>query len=310
MLQDRIRETVLFFDLQGIPLTAFEIYKYLLADSDSLRSKLDQSYELQNLGEPVSSVGIDTVLFTLDDLVEKRYLERRVGFYCLPGKTHTITTRLQYSSNELHRERRIRRVAKYLRLLPFIRTVAVNGSQSLGQARASSDIDLFIITDKRFMWTARTFVTAFFQLLMMRRHGQKIANRFCLNHYVAGQKQIHHGRNLYSALEYLKLRPVVFPFTTINFQQQNLEWISRIFPNAPRVVPAESSGQFQPRLQAGLEKLYELLFGKIFESILADWQMKRIRQEKYIVVAVDELSFHPQSKAETLLQHFFQIKTI
>jgi predicted nucleotidyltransferase len=309
MLQDRIRETVYFFDLQGIPLTAFEVYKYLLVDADGLRLRLDQSFELQELGEAISSVGLDTVLFTLDDLVEKRYLERRAGFYCLPGKTQLIVTRLQQYSKGLKRERRIKRVQKYLRVIPFVRSIAINGSQSFGQSQANSDIDLFIVTDQKFMWTARTLVTGFFQLFGMRRHGKKIANRFCLNHYVAGQKQIHSGRNLYSALEYLKLRPLVSASVIIDFQQQNLDWISRIFPNAPRVIQGSLPEQSPLLLQVWLEKLYEGLFGKIWESILADWQMRRIRQEKYIVVAADELSFHPQSKAEMLLQQFFQIKT-
>ncbi len=308
MLQERIRETVFFFDLQGIPLTTLEIYKYLLPSVDIFKARLDDSFELMDSSEVVSAINIDTILFSLDDLVEQKYLERRVGFYCLPGKTNLISQRLRNTVYGLKRERRLRFVAKFLEFVPFIRGVAVNGSQALGQERKNSDIDLLIITDEQFMWSARTFVTGFFQILGLRRHGQNIANRFCLNHYVAGPKLMEHGQNLYTALEYLKLRPIAFSLAVQEFKHRNIEWIAQVFPNAVRFENDQAVSNDPSSLQIFLEKVYILFFGKNLENLLSTWQLKRIRQEKYIVVARNELSFHPQSKAEDLLAKYFKTK--
>lgn len=309
MLQQRIKDTVRFFDYQGIPLTLLEVYKYLLASRESIQQRVDGSYELHQLEEVIPSINIDTVLFTLDDLVDKQYLERRVGYYCLPGRHHLVAERLRSYAYGIQRWRRLRRYAGLLRFVPFVRGVAINGSQVLGKEQQGSDIDLFVITEEKFLWSARTFVTGFFQILGVRRYGNRIANRFCLNHYIAGLKQMERGRTMYTAMEYLKLRPFAYPAVITQFKQRNLDWMSRFFPNSVRFAEYMSQEHYTFALQKFFEKVYVILQGERIESWLSAWQMKRIRQEKYIVVASDELSFHPSSKQEQLLQDFFQNQT-
>lgn len=305
MIQERIVSTIRFFDLQGLPLTMLEVYKYLVVQPQLLQEKLDDSYELVSESEPGHSVSLDTVLLSLNDLVSNSRLEQFHGYYFLPGKKFLVVERLRNHVYGIARERRIKRWARYLKYIPFVRGVGLTGSQAMGQERSGSDIDLFLFTDERFLWTARTFVTGFFQILGVRRHGKKIANRFCLNHYVAGAKKIKHGKNLYTALEYVKLRSVTFGSLIGEFKHQN-SWIYTFFPNALRInsfilVTPESS-----RVQKLSEYLFTNSLGQWFERMLATMQMKRIRQEKYIVVEPDELSFHPNSKEVELLQAFFK----
>src|SRR6185436_16556656 len=88
-----------------------------------------------------------------------------------------------------------------------------------------------IIVDPKFLWLGRTGVTAYFQFLGKRRHGRHIANRFCLNHYLAGVKTIGELKNLYTASEYAKLRPLVYPQAIAEFQQKNRDWIAAFLPN-------------------------------------------------------------------------------
>jgi hypothetical protein len=305
MLQNRIIETIKFFDLQGLPLTALEVYKYLIVGEDSLRARLNSTFELAELGEPAAPIGFDTVLFELDDLTEKKLIERRIGYYSIPGRAHLITERMRSASFGIKRERKIKRIAWLLKYIPFVRGVGINGSQAFGPQKERSDIDLLILTDSDFLWTARTFVTAFFQFVGMRRHGKKIANKFCLNHYIAGIKHLDHGRNVYTAQEYIKLRPIAYAPAVQQFKMANSDWLFRIFPNAARVTAFGLREEISSVLQQTLEKVYKALFGMRIEEWLARWQMPRIKQEKYIVVAGDELSFHPHSKQEELLQKFF-----
>jgi hypothetical protein len=132
--------------------------------------------------------------------------------------------------------------------------VALGGSQALGQPKKFSDIDLFIVVKPGFLWLVRTMVSLYFQILGLRRHGKNVANRFCLNHYVAEQKVVDRERNLYKAMEYVRLRPLIYPQGLVEFLQVNAEWIKVFFvqpvqANAPDVkvnVVVENSGVLMP----------------------------------------------------------------
>jgi predicted nucleotidyltransferase len=54
-------------------------------------------------------------------------------------------------------------------LFPQIHMVALCNSRAMGEADENSDIDLFIITKKGNLWTARFLVTALTSLLGVRR---------------------------------------------------------------------------------------------------------------------------------------------
>jgi hypothetical protein len=156
------------------------------------------------------------------------------------------------------------------------------------------------------MWLARTVLTAYFQILGMRRHGSYVANRFCLNHYLATIRPVDAERNLYKAMEYLKLRPVVYGESIRQFQTANQNWIKLFFPNA-EFGGDNNVGQAagRSRIQRFLERLFNNKIGLWIEAKLGQVQLSRIKQDKFIFVREDELSFHPDSKHAPLLQGFF-----
>jgi hypothetical protein len=108
---------------------------------------------------------------------------------------------------------------------------------------------------------------------------------------------------LYTAAEYLKLRPVAVEQGIAGFQNKNLWWMQLFFPNATlaRVQPQKPA-----KSQRLLEQILNGRFGLWLEGKLKAWQLPKIRQEQFILVADDELSFHPDSKQQELLQKFFQ----
>ncbi|MDE2311495.1 MAG: nucleotidyltransferase domain-containing protein [Patescibacteria group bacterium] len=325
MLKDRILLTLKFFDLQDYPLTLLELRKFLLADVQQIKFVINTEWDL------ISVNGIQSAPATAEEILAclnnecKAEVEQQYGFYCLAGRRRVILQRWQNFLFGIRRERLIRRFVGGLRHVPFVRGVGLAGSQSMGLQKPDSDIDLFIIVDSRFLWLARTLVTAYFQVLGRRRHGRHIANRFCLNHYVAAGKTIGELRNLYTAWEYAKLRPLVCEPAVADFQQNNREWISRFFPSfaesfvfvraladeptgrqnfkSPHFEPANGGRRSLP--QRIVERLFLGSFGRWLEARLQNWQLPRIRQEEFILVRDDELSFHPQSKQRELLQKFF-----
>lgn len=303
MLAERIQNTLRFFDLQSLPLTAYEIHQYLVADVTAIKNKIDERFELKSeISTPTAPVHFDTILTQLYILSREGKIISKNGFYALAGKEDLIAQRQKNYLFGLRREKLIKSYLVPTKHIPFVRGIALAGSQALGQQRSTSDIDLLIITDTKYMWTARTLLSAWFHVFGVRRHGKKISNRFCLNHYLANAREVDAERNLYKAMEYTKLRSVVYPHGIREFQQANEHWIRQFFPNVEfgDIYPVKQS-----LVQMYSEKLFTNRLGSWFEARLKAWQQKRIQQDQFVFVREDELSFHPESKHETLLQGFF-----
>lgn len=303
LLKERILLTLRFFDLQDFPLTLLELHQYLLPQSRELKEMLDENGEIKS-NLPIANLepaGIDEVLDCLDGQCQSE-VKNFNGFYFLADRQSIARARWENYLYGIQREKLIKRFAGGLRHAPFVRGVGLSGSQALGQQKAGSDIDLLIIVEPKFLWLARTFATAYFQVLDLRRHGRKIANRFCLNHYLSGPKIITRLKNLYTALEYGKLRPLVYGQAICRFQQNNAFWIERFFPHWR---PTDLGPMSQSKVQKLLEKLFSNRFGDWLESKLKNWQLAKIRREPFIIVEDDELSFHPDSKQRGILEKFF-----
>ena len=302
MLKQRILSTLKFFDLQDYPLTLLELHKFLIVDLESLKNKIDEHGELDEgdffVEQPIS---IDKILNCLDTECLSE-VQNHLGFYFLVERKQIVEQRLNNYFYGIQREKLIKKYIGGLRHLPFVRGVALAGSQAMGQEKPGSDIDLLIITAPGFLWLARTLVTGYLQILGKRRHGQKIANRFCLNHYLAGEKVLQNDRNLYTACEYLKLRPLVFSHAVWQFQQNNTNWIKFCFPNANFLEPEQDAASSAQKI---LEKIFNGKFGLWLEGVLKNWQMARIRRQKFIVVEEDELSFHPHNRKDSLFTAYF-----
>jgi hypothetical protein len=312
MLSKCILATLKFFDLQGYPLTAVEVHRYLLAPIEYLKAQMDSQYEisegamLETDEQPVA-ISLLGVWEVLDELKGLRQIGLTHGFYFLPGSQNSVYRRLRNYRFGVVRERRLRRWRWVLSNIPFIRAIAVAGSQPVGLQRPESDIDVLIVTHKKFLWLARSLVTVLLHVAGVRRHGVKVANRFCLNHYISKIKEVPQHRNIYTAIEYAKLRPFVNPGLIYAFQLANATWIEFFFPHAMGSVSKFLSKPTQGLVQRVLEGLLSNRLGMGLEQRIKDWWLPRIRtHEKYIVVSEDELSFHPDSKQEGLLTEFFK----
>lgn len=303
MLANRILATIRFFDLQNIPATATEVHKFLVSDPANLKLKLDVNFELLEKNEiPTPAVHFDTILTQLHILSREGRILQRNGFFALPEREQLINQRLKNYFVALKRERLIRKFAKHTRHIPFVRSIALLGSQALGQQKPGSDIDLFVITDEKFIGLARFFLTTYFQVLGIRRHGSKVANRFCLNHYLAGAIALEHDRNLYTAFEYLKFRPLVNAKVYGQFLENN-DWIFSFFPNSslPNTKDEPSSS-----LQQSFEKLFKNKLGHWIEHKVISAQLARIERSEFTIHTNSELSFHPNNRKQKLFQSFFE----
>ncbi len=301
MLKDRILFTLKFFDLQNTPLTLSQLRDFLLNEPATLKSAVSSDFEIN---APIALPPAATEAEIQQALVElSQEVEEQRGLYCLRDRAEIITEQLENASYRLKRERLVRMFVPNLRFVPFVRGVGVGGSQTLGHPKKESDIDLLVILDSQFFWLGRLLVTGYFQMTTRRRHGRFIADRFCLNHYLAGPIAVTDEKDPYNAMEYLRLRPEVYGENITAFVRQNEPWIRQFFPQA---VISPGIKQNQSRLQRGLEKLFKNFLGRRLNASLGKWQMKRIRRGEPAVATEAELSFHSKQRKFEFLAKFFQ----
>jgi hypothetical protein len=301
---ERILATVRFFDLQRISLTHFEIWKFLVKPGVYDSASLGKMYEYQEESDALEreQVSLSEVVAGIDYLCGQNKLQEVLGFIYSPGKAKQAVSRWTDYRYALVREKRIQKFTPLIKVLPFLDGVAVGGSQSLGSSKQTGDIDLLLISTPGKMFTARFVITSILHLFGVRRYKNYIANRFCLNHYLSGPIPLEEDRNIYTAMEYLRLRRISGDATK-RFFEENLQWISYFFPNSISIRrTANEDGSFLKDLGEFISKI---IFGKKIENSIRDRQLRRIKMLKNIVVSKQELSFHPGDKKLGLLKTFY-----
>ncbi len=104
--------------------------------------------------------------------------------------------------------------------------VAVVNSLSMYATHRDSDIDLFIVTSRGTLWWVRVMVTLTFSLHGVWRHGEDIADHFCLSFFVTedalDMKEIALEDDIYLYFWMYYMRPIlVVGDTWERFQKVN-----------------------------------------------------------------------------------------
>lgn len=218
--------------------------------------------------------------------------------------------------------RRYRRVIKYARLLisiPYIKGIFLAGSSSFstGNAKKSSDIDIFIVTNPNRMWFARFWLTIITQILGVRRAGELEENRFCLNHYITANNLERLDHTLYAAQLYsdyiaigAESHSILQDFWKVNAWRQN--YLSQA---TGREYPILSQLQPYP-IKFWLEKFFNHFSIDFWNYIAKLIQRQKIKSNSIqsnphnrIQVDDQELEFHPEpnsTKADTIMQKVLQ----
>lgn len=215
-----ILKTLAYFDVFDYPLTAVEVHKFLWGQTSTLSEVVQALEQMENAGQ----------------------IGRRFGYYCLPGREVLVETRWQRYLLAESKFSKALRVARLLRLVPNVRLMAVCNNLAFSNARKESDIDLLIVTSPGRIWISRLLVTVLVQLLGLRRHGKKIADRCCLSFYVtadaADVKPLALAPEDPYLCYWLAMLAIVYvrPGAADAFWQANA-WVRDVMPNfRPRVM--------------------------------------------------------------------------
>ncbi len=209
-----ILQTLAYADVFDYPLTQAEIGRFLIS-----KRKISQERVLKEVA----------VMKREKQIVTSR------GLFCLPGREKIVALRKKRGEWSQKKLRLARQAVKWLRLIPFIRMVAVTGNLAMLNSDENDDIDLLIVTAKNRLWLTRLLAVLLVELVSSRRRPgeEKARDKLCLNmfldedHLSLPQKE----RDLFSAHEVCQLK-VLWERENLyqDFLKKN-QWIKTFLPN-------------------------------------------------------------------------------
>lgn len=169
-LEKSILAALVYFDIFEYPLTLLEIQRYLLSvenKGDKKQYTLGEIREVLNSSQALSKI-----------------VRFKNGYYYLRGKDGNLRNRADKYFYSAAKYRRVRKVARLLSYLPFVRLIAVCNSLSISAAGKESDIDLFIVARERGVWWARLFSLLVLKILRLRPGQNGVKDKICLSFFV------------------------------------------------------------------------------------------------------------------------------
>lgn len=161
-LEKLVLEPIIFLDLFSFPPTAWEVWQYL--------------------NEKLPFLKVESIL---SSWVLQGVISEKQGFYFLSGKDMLVSIRkhrYNYSANKL---KKARFFAKLFTLFPGVLAVAAANFIGSHNWRQGSDIDLFIITKKGYLWRSRLFCAGFAKILFSRPTKRNKKDKICLSFYIS-----------------------------------------------------------------------------------------------------------------------------
>ncbi len=311
-LEKAIVDTVRYFDLFDMPLTATQLWRCLIVDphgKSGLRWGGHRRYGLREIQDAVrGSEYLQT------------HVGRKDGFYFLPGREELVAERLTRHMISQDKWHIMGRLSRFLAAVPFVQALAASGSFALDHTKQSSDLDVFVVAKAGRIWTARLLLLLATELMGRRRKYWNVQapDKVCLNHYVSDDRLAvpPAAINLYTAVQYTLHTPMYGVHTLHRFRHANDGWMHRYvmaadLPHVHHRYTAKPSALllFFKRMIEGV--LLEPM-GNAVERLAETWQRAVIKRHQTsvhggrIAVSDQELAFHPDSKVPALLQTYYQ----
>lgn len=273
-MKKSVLETLAYFDIFDYPLTSIDLSKFLWRDRWS------------------------------EDCLENKFEK----YFFLNGKEKNIHSRLKNEKISKHLWKKVLRYVGFLQMFPFIKMVSVCNNLAYNNTDDKSDIDLFIVIEKNRLWSTRLFITFLFQILGVRRHGKKIAGKFCLSFFVTEDALkisdlALHDEDVYLTYWMATIVPVLDYFGTYQrFLDVNRDYLGKNLPNFVGNYQKEkiiTDSKFFIIIQNILKFLLNNKIGDFLEKILKKILKKRalkkfqkLDSRSGVIISDTVLKFH------------------
>lgn len=266
-ITEAILKTLCYRDIFDFPLTASEVYAYLVEVRTNEAA----------------------VKMTLEQMAEDGIIGSQDGFYFLAGRGGLSRRRVERTAISEQKYERAFGLAKLLKKVPFVRAVFITGALAAGNADEGDDLDFLVITAPSRVWLVRLLSYVLFAVKGVKRsrNVQTAPNKVCLNMFLAEDAlELPDGeRNLFTAHEICLARPLwARDQLHLRFLGENA-WVKEHLPNIeiPKIRKRESEEAEKSN------RLFDWLDERAYRVQV--WYMRpRITRE---IVERDRIMFHP-----------------
>ncbi len=285
--EQAILRTVAYFDIFNYPLTAWEVWKWLLGGTPTVQVAYP---------EVVEALQSSTVL--------QEKLDHHQGFYFLRGRAENVQLRQERYRLALTKLERAQRFAQTLARLPYVRAVFACNSLGLANARSESDIDFFILVKRGHVWAVRLLAAGWAKLRKLRPRPANRQDTFCLSFFLADDALNLHTLRLpadpYLTMWLATLVPLYDPANLRAQVWSENAWVQAALPHAqPRDLSAmRSASAWRATWAAPLVGLawFERLAEKIQQRVLAPNLRTLANQDSRVVMNDTMLKFHDNDR--------------
>lgn len=278
-LESAILKTLSYSDIFDYPLTADEVFRYLISDL------------------PPQSFSFNSLAAALSDLIQFQKIIQHDDYFALNHRQQLFTVRSRralISQKKLHFAQTI---ADKLTKLPHVLGIFVTGNLSMRNAEQSDDIDLLILTRGHHLWTTRFLITLYLEYLGIRRRPNDYSayqDQICANMYLdeTTLSLPQSKRNLYTAHEVAQAQPLINKASVYERFLTENSWIKLFLPNFN--LPTQSL--LPPPTDYSISKLESLAYK------LQHWYMRRkITRE---TITPHAAFFHPRNTTQKILSSY------
>lgn len=282
-----IARSVIYASLFDYPLTLDQLHQTLI-ESDQTAAEVLAVYEGSEMLQAI--------------------VDYRDGFFFPAGRDDLIAERRRREARSRAFLERHRRLLRLLCALPFTRLVALSGSIAHLNLEERGDLDLFIVTRGRRVWTVTVTVLLLAKLLRQRRI---VCANFVLadSHLQLGLEQ----QDVFTANQVIHLKPLIGADVLDEFTGVN-PFVRRFYPNGINyshdVAPISVRSRGLAVVKGALELVLELP-APLIESAcrwLYAWHLRRRaaswRSPDQVRLQSDYLKLHTQSHRHSVLQRF------
>ena len=209
-IQSAILRTLAYADVFDYPLKTEELYHFLIGqktDNQNFKRALKDSINISSQRE----------------------------YFFLKNKKKNIYLREKRKEWSQEKWLLAGKVAGWLRLVPWIKMVAVTGNLAMDNINDDDDIDFLIITNKKRLWLARLLTNFLVEAAANRRRpgDKEVKDKICLNMFLDEEhlKIPLREQNLFTAHEICQLKPL---WQRDNFYQKFIQenlWYQKFLPN-------------------------------------------------------------------------------
>ena len=282
-----IARSVIYASLFDYPLTLDQLHQTLI-ESDQTAAEVLAVYEGSEMLQAI--------------------VDYRDVFFFPAGRDDLIAERRRREARSRAFLERHRRLLRLLCALPFTRLVALSGSIAHLNLEERGDLDLFIVTRGRRVWTVTVAVLLLAKLLRQRRI---VCANFVLadSHLRLGLEQ----QDVFTANQVIHLKPLIGADVLNEFTGVN-PFVRRFYPNAINysrdVSPISVRSRGLAVVKGALELVLELpapLIERACRQLYA-WHLRRRaaswRSPDQVRLQSDYLKLHTQSHRHSVLQRF------